>query len=136
MSRNLGGRPKKLQGQKCKRVEIRLTEQEALMLQQLEKETKISRSRLFVDRILNRQDFFVTADLIQVLSSLGGEVGRVGNNINQLAKHCNTVVKHQQLPPRIVNEFNELMAVYLKEEQEIYKIFRQMYRVMKKNAKS
>ena len=135
MSRNKGGRPKKLDGHKCKRIEIRLTEQETVLLQQLEKETKISRSRLFVNRILNQQDFFVTADLIQVLASLGSEIGRVGNNINQLAKHCNTVVKHQQLPSRVVNEFNELMAIYLKGEQEMYKIFRQMYRVMKKDAK-
>ena len=135
MSRNKGGRPKKLNGQKCKRIEIRLSDQELLILKELEKETKISRSRLFVNRILYQQDFFVTADLIQVLASIGGEVGRVGNNINQLAKHCNTVVKHQQLPSGIVNEFNELMTIHLKKEQEIYKIFRQIYRVMKKDAK-
>ena len=135
MSRNTGGRPKKLNGQKCKRIEIRLSDQELLILQGLEKETKISRSRLFVNRILNQQDFFVTADLIHVLASLGGEVGRIGNNINQLAKHCNTVVKHHQLPSGVVNEFNELMTIHLKNEQEMYKIFRQIYRVMKKDVK-
>ena len=132
MSRNLGGRPKILIGKRDNRIEIRLTEEELHILQKLEYETKLSRSLLFVKRILHQQDFFITIDVLKELASLGQEVGRIGVNINQMAKHCNTVIKSQSLNPKIAEEFNKLMAEFLGEEKELNKLFRQMYRTMAK----
>ena len=130
MGRNIGGRPKKSIDKRDKRIEIRLTEKEMLILQKLENETHISRSYLFVNRILHQQDFFVTTDVLKELASVGKEIGRIGVNINQLAKHCNTVVKSQSLNPKIAEEFNKLLAEFLGEERELNKLFRQMYRTM------
>ncbi|MNL43944.1 Bacterial mobilization protein (MobC) [compost metagenome] len=132
MSRNFGGRPKILIGKRDKRIEIRLTEEEFYILQRLENETKLSRSLLFVNRILHQQDFFITNDVVNELSSIGQEIGRIGVNINQMAKHCNTVIKSQSLNPKITEEFNKLMQEFLSEEKEINKLFRQMYRTMAK----
>lgn len=132
MSRNFGGRPKILIGKRDKRIEIRLTEEEFYILQRLENETKLSRSLLFVNRILHQQDYFITNDVVKELSSIGQEIGRIGVNINQMAKHCNTVIKSQSLNSKITEEFNKLMQEFLSEEKEINKLFRQMYRTMAK----
>ncbi|ATP56227.1 hypothetical protein CPT03_06970 [Pedobacter ginsengisoli] len=132
MARNIGGRPKVLTGKRDRRIEIRLTEQELIILQRLENETHISRSCLFIKRILYQQDFFVTTDVLKELASVGQEIGRIGVNINQMAKHCNTVIKSQSLNPKITEEFNKLMQEFLSEEKEINKLFRQMYRTMAK----
>ena len=132
MGRNIGGRPKKLVGKRDKRIEIRLTEDELIILHKLENETKINRSLLFVKRILHQQDFFVTIDVMKELASVGQEIGRVGVNINQMAKHCNTLVKSQVLNPKVAEQFNKLMLEFLEQEREINKLFRQMYRTMAK----
>jgi len=130
MARNIGGRPKMLTGKRDRRIEIRLTEQELIILQRLENETHISRSYLFIKRILYQQDFFVTTDVLKELASVGREIGRIGVNINQMAKHCNTLIKSQSLNPKIAEEFNKLMGEFLVEEKELNKLFRQMYRTM------
>lgn len=132
MGRNKGGRPKKLVGKRDKRIEIRLTADELITLQKLENETKINRSILFVKRILYKQDFFVTVDILKELSSVGQEIGKIGVNINQMARHCNTIVKSQILNSKVAEQFNRLMVEFLEQEREINKLFRQMYRTMAK----
>lgn len=130
MGRNIGGRPKMLIGKRDRRIEIRLTEEELIILQKIENETHITRSCLFVNRILHQQDFFVTIDVINELATVGQEIGRIGVNINQMAKHCNTVIKDQSLNPKIAKEFNKLMTEFLEQEREVNKLFREMYRSM------
>ena len=130
MSRNKGGRPIKHEGQKIKQAHLRLTEDQHSILSKLEKETGINRTDLFVKRVLENQSFVITTDVICALSEIGGELGRVGNNINQLAKHANSVSKNNALSPAIFEEHNRLLGKYLKLQDEIHKVFRQMYRVM------
>jgi hypothetical protein len=130
MSRNKGGRPVKHEGQKIKQAHLRLTEDQHIILSKLEKETGINRTDLFVKRVLENQSFVITTDVISALSEIGGELGRVGNNINQLAKHANTVSKNNALSPSIFEEHNRLLGEYLKLQSEIHKVLRQMYRVM------
>ena len=136
-SRNPKGRPQLTAGKRIRKIDARFTEEEFKTVLEMEKKLGIRRTDLVRIRLLNDGTNLVinAKELISQLDGIGAEMARAGNNINQLAKHCNTVVKHQQLPSRVVNEFNELMAIYLKGEQEMYKIFRQMYRVMKKDAK-
>jgi cation transport regulator ChaC len=130
MSRNKGGRHKK-EVKKSRRAELRLTEAEFEKLIQLEEETGVNRSSLFIKRVLENQDFIITKDVLIQLAKVGAEMGKVGNNINQLAKHSNTIIKNHQLPPEIVSQYNDLLELHLVQERELYKVLRQMYRVMK-----
>jgi cation transport regulator ChaC len=131
MKRNKGGRPEKEVKKSC-RVEVRLTEAELNKLKKLEDETGLTRSFLFIHRVLDNQNFIVTRDVIMELAKVGTELGKVGNNINQLAKHANTVAKNQPLTSDSIGIFNKSIDQHLENQNELYKILRQMYRVMKK----
>ncbi|MVN22956.1 plasmid mobilization protein [Mucilaginibacter arboris] len=131
MSRNKGGAPKK-ETKKSERVVVRLTEKEKEKLILLEKETGIKRSNLFVLRVIENREFLITKDVIQELSNAGAEMGRVGNNINQLARHANTVFKAGPVPQQVIQDFEQLLEKHLQIESNIYAIFKSMYRVMKK----
>lgn len=132
MSRNKGGRPVKHEGQKIKQAHLRLTEDQHKTLVKIEKNTGLNRTDLFIKRVLEDQSFLITKDVVVTLSDLGGALGKVGNNINQLAKHANTVSKNNGLSPEIFKEHGKLMTQYLDFQAEIHKVLRQMYRVMKK----
>ena len=130
MSRNKGGRHRK-EDKKSRRAELRLTEAEFEKLIHLEEETGVNRSSLFIKRVLENQDFIITKDVLVELAKVGAEMGKIGSNINQLAKHANTIIKNHQLPPEIFSQYNDLLGLHLMQERELYKVLRQMYRVMK-----
>lgn len=132
MARNKGGRPPKHEGQKIKQAHLRLTEDQHKKLIELEKQIGVNRTDLFVKRVLENQDYIVTQDVIIQLAKVGAEMGKIGSNINQLAKHANTVIKNQDLPPQVVSQYNSLLDLHSIQEAELYKVLRQMYRVMKK----
>ncbi|MEN0053600.1 MAG: plasmid mobilization relaxosome protein MobC [Mucilaginibacter sp.] len=132
MSRNKGGRPPKNQGQKIKQAHIRLTEDQHKQLLDLENQIGVNRTDLFIKRVLENQDYIVTQDVIVQLAKVGAEMGKIGSNINQLAKHANTVIKNQPLSPAVVGAFNSLLELHIAHEADLYKVLRQMYRVMKK----
>lgn len=131
MSRNKGGRPEK-ETKKSERVEVRLTVNELQKLIDIEKETGTNRSILFILRVIENRDFLITKDVIQELSKTGAEMGRVGNNINQLARHANTVFKTGPVPQQVIQDFEQLLANHIEIESKIYAIFKNMYRTMKK----
>lgn len=131
MSRNKGGRPEK-EIKKSERVEVRLTVDELQKLIELEKETGTNRSILFILRVIENRGFLITKDVIQELSKAGAEMGRVGNNINQLARHANTVFKTGPVPQQVIQDFEQLLAKHIEIESNIYTIFKKMYRAMKK----
>ena len=131
MRKNKGGRPEK-EVKKSERVEVRLTVDELQKLIELEKETGTNRSVLFILRVIENRGFLITKDVIQELSKAGAEMGRVGNNINQLARHANTVFKTGPVPQQVIQDFEQLLAKHVEIESEIYAIFKKMYRVMRK----
>jgi len=132
MGRNKGGRPeKKPEDKATQQVHLRLTPKEYTALGQLENDTGLNRTTLFRKRVLENQSFIVTKDVINQLSIIGADIGKVGSNINQLAKHANTITKTHDLPPNIVADFNNQMKIFLEQESELHKLFRLMYRIMK-----
>lgn len=130
--RNKGGRPVKHEGQKIKQAHLRLTEDQHKSLLEIEKNTGINRTELFIKRVLDDQKFLITKEVVVTLAELGGALGKVGNNINQLAKHANIASKNNALSPEIFEEQSKLLMQYLEYQTEIHKVLRQMYRVMKK----
>ncbi|RYX87854.1 plasmid mobilization relaxosome protein MobC [bacterium] len=132
MSKNKGGRPEKNEGKKIKQAHLRLTEEQHEVLLKIERDTGINRTDLFIKRVLDDQSFVITKDVIIELSNIGSELGKVGVNINQLAKHANIVSKNNALSTQIFEEQNRLMQEHLEKQSQVHKILRQMYRVMNK----
>ena len=67
-------------------------------------------------------------DLIKQVDRIGVEIGRVGNNINQIAKYANIQMKAGKIDQRTLNNFNDQMADYLKSQQNLAKAYRALVR--------
>ncbi len=70
--------------------------------------------------------------MVREIHQLNLELARAGNNINQLAKHANTLQRVKRLKPEIADMFNALMTDYLQKQDEIRKVFRKLTREMSK----
>lgn len=118
---------------KTRRFELRLSEVELQQFLELERFLGISRSDIVRIRVLkNSQGILInTKELMKVLDSTGAELGRAGNNINQLARHANGLAKQRMLNHEIISEFNILLTSYISVQQELEKIMRQLIRLMK-----
>jgi len=68
--------------------------------------------------------------LIRHLDNIGAEMGRAGNNINQLAKHANSLKLQGAVPPSVAAKFNELLAAYIRMQQDLETALRKIIRAM------
>ncbi len=118
---------------KIRRFELRLSEGELAQFLELEKSLGISRADIVRIRVLkNSTKMLVNAkELIKRLDRTGAELGRAGNNINQLARHANVLNKRGMLAPEVITNFNRLFAEHIKVQRELEKQFRQLIRLMK-----
>jgi uncharacterized coiled-coil DUF342 family protein len=69
-------------------------------------------------------------ELLKKLDWVGAELGRIGNNINQLAKHANTLKLQGQLSPLVIKKFNELFEEYILVQQSLEAALRSIIRAM------
>lgn len=123
----------RLSAPKIRRFELRLSEQELRQFLEMEKSLGISRSDIVRIRVLkNTANMLVNAkELMKKLDATGAELGRSGNNINQLAKHANILNKQGLLSQSIATQFNSLLGSYIATQQELEKVIRQIIRLMK-----
>jgi cation transport regulator ChaC len=123
----------RLSAPKIRRFELRLSEQELKQFLELEKSLGISRSDIVRIRVLkNATNMLLNVkELMKKLDSIGAELGRSGNNINQLARHANILHKQGLLSQSIATEFNSLLGEYITIQQELEKVIRQIIRLMK-----
>lgn len=115
------------------RFELRLSEAEHAQFLELERILGISRADIVRIRVLkNSKKMLLDARaLIKRLDHIGAELGRAGNNINQLAKHANVLNKRGLLTPDILELFNKLFTDHIHVQKEMEKQFRQLIRLMK-----
>lgn len=125
--------PDKNSNNRIRIIKARLTEEEFKQLLNMENQLNLSRTEIIRSRVLyNSNAVLVNAnDLLQGLTQVGTELGRAGNNINQLARHANVLNKQGLIGESVVRDFNELFGKYIKSQQEIEKAFRQLIRLMK-----
>jgi hypothetical protein len=71
-------------------------------------------------------------ELLKHLDDIGAEMGRCGNNINQLAKHANWLKLQGALSPDIPNRFNNLLEGYIRIQQALEASLRKIIREMGK----
>jgi hypothetical protein len=70
-------------------------------------------------------------ELLSQLDQIGAELGRAGNNINQLARHANVLSKQRELTPEVAANFNKLFDRYIGEQREIEKVLRHIIRFLR-----
>ncbi|GAC1310382.1 MAG: hypothetical protein NVSMB24_27500 [Mucilaginibacter sp.] len=130
--KKLNGRPKLKDGKRTKFINVRFTEDEYKDVAELEKQLGITKTDLIRMRILSDAKKIVinSRELIKYLDSAGAEMGRIGNNINQLAKHANTLKLKGALNPVIIEQFNRLFEEYIHVQQQFEVSLRKIIRAM------
>ena len=132
--RNKGGRPRKTEGKRTKKIDTRFTEDEFKIILELEKTLGVRRTDLVRGRLLQdaRLTIVNAAELIALLQQIGAALGRSGNNINQLAKYANILKKKSVLSPVVSERFNLLFEEYLGHQKSLEAAFRKAFRLLRK----
>src|SRR5580658_3349438 len=130
--RKPGGRPKMTEGKRTLKIDVRFTEDEYEIVLQLEKTLGISKTDLVRMRLLeNAPAVIINAkELITAVDAIGTEMGRSGNNINQLAKYANILQKKGRPDTSIFGQFNALFAAYLEKQDKLEISLRQIIRAI------
>lgn len=122
-------------GKRSKKIDARFTEDEYKVILSLEKTLGISKTEILRRRVLNNAEATIinSKELITGLDNIFAEMGRVGNNINQLAKHANTLRLQGALSPLIVDSFNIQFQQYLQLQQKLEISLRKVIRLVGKS---
>jgi len=115
------GRPLKTGSKRIKKITARFTEEEYQIIGKLEETLGICKTDLVRERLLHdaRLTIINAKELIATLNAVGAELGRSGNNINQLARHANTLSQKDVLSPVVVEQFNRLFEMHLSERRKL-----------------
>jgi len=130
--RKPGGRPKMSEGKRVKKITARFTEDEFQIIETLETTLGINRTDLVRMRLLENAPAVVVnaKELITAIDAIGTELGRCGNNINQLAKYANILQKRGRADPLIIGQFKVLLAGYLEKQEEVEISLRRVIRAI------
>jgi cation transport regulator ChaC len=130
----LRGRPHLKQGKRTKKIDARFTDEEYQMVLDQEKELGVRKADLVRMRVLyNSKSIVVNArELIKHLDLIGAELGRSGNNINQLARYANILTNKGILSSAILERFNLLFENYILNQQNLEISLRKVIRMMGK----
>jgi hypothetical protein len=117
---------------RTKKIDVRFTEAEYQVVLAMEKELGISRTDLVRSRLLDNAAAVVlnAKELIRSLDAISAELGRCGNNINQLARYANTLNKKRALSPVVIERFNFLFENYIAHQQSLETALRRVIRAM------
>jgi len=130
------GRPPLTTGKRIKKVDVRFTELEYEEVLKMESALGINRSDLIRIRVLAGSKGIVinAISLLGQLDTIGAEMGRAGNNINQLAKYSNILKNEGILSPVVVERFLILLESYLKDQRQMEAAIRKILRTMNQPA--
>lgn len=122
-----------LTGKRTRLIKAKLTDEEFSKLQEIQKASGMNRMELIRRRVLGGGAVVAvnTVELLTALDTIGAELGRAGNNINQLARHANILNRQGRLAPEVVSEFNRMFTDYIRTQRKLEKNFRQLLRAMK-----
>jgi hypothetical protein len=125
------GRPLKELGKRTKKIDARFTEEEYNVILELEKTLGVRKSDLVRTSLLQdaRLTIINAKELIEMLDGIGAEMGRCGNNINQLAKYANILNKKGRLSPVVIERFDLLFENYIKNQQLLETALRKVIRM-------
>jgi hypothetical protein len=117
---------------KTKKLQMHVTEKEYTRIQSLFHTTgKKTLSDFMRAMVLDDQksnSIINNVELIKNLDLIGTEIGRLGNNINQLAKYANIQIKSGKVNTSVIIDFIEVMDKYIPERRELAKAYRALVR--------
>ncbi|WP_141202027.1 plasmid mobilization protein [Sphingobacterium cellulitidis] len=127
------GRPAMLTGKRDRLIKAKLTDEEFSELLRIQGASGMNRMELIRKRVLGAGTATAVnaKELLVQLDAIGAELGRAGNNINQLARHANVLNRQQRLEPGVIANFNTLFRDYISIQRELEKTLRQLLRTMK-----
>ena len=115
---------------KTKLIKFRVTEQEKLKLELLCKLLRVNMSTLIRRSLLSqpiKQTLVVTGggeDALKLLSDLLGQCGKIGSNLNQLARHFNSGGKDsEQIRAQLLTELSALTLFRLDAEKKMGELY-------------
>lgn len=113
-------------------IQARVTRAESASLQAQAADLGISLTQLIRDRLIggNAPRTVDTKELLRKLDTVGTELGRTGNNINQLARHANTLSRQGISPYAAVDAFIPLFRDYIRRQENLEKLLRHLLRKM------
>ena len=117
---------------RTKKIDARFTETEYTIILALEKELGVRKTDLVRSRVLENAPAVVinAKELIRSLDSIGAELGRSGNNINQLARYGNILNNKKVLSPVVMERFNTLFEQYIANQKILETALRKVIRSM------
>ena len=133
MKNRTGKRKPLYNDQRTRRFELRLSEAERGQFLELEKSLGISRADIVRIRVLQHSKRMLvnTSEMMKLLDSIGTELGRSGNNINQLARHANTFQRQGILGAALIHDLTPLLGEHIRIQRELEKSFRKLIRLIR-----
>ena len=118
-------------GKRNRKIDVRFTEDEYKVILELEKTLGVRKTDLVRGRLLQDTRIAVVnaKELIGILNGLGAEMGRCGNNINQLAKYTNILKMKGAVTPVVIERFNLLFEQYIGNQQALERALRKIIRL-------
>ena len=119
--------------QRNRRFELRLSEGERAQFLELEKALGLSRADIVRIRVLQHSKKMLvnTTEIMKLLDDIGTEIGRSGNNINQLAKHANTLGQQGILHSTVIRDLAPLLTEYIRLQRKLEQAIRQLIRLIR-----
>ena len=119
--------------QRSRRFELRLSEAERTQFLDLEKSLGLSRADIVRIRVLQHSKKMLvnTTEIMKLLDGIGTEIGRSGNNINQLAKHANTLQQQGMLHSTLIRDLAPLLTEYIRLQRRLEQSIRQLIRLIR-----
>ena len=117
-----------------KTASIRLTDEERTLLEQRTAAAGYNDlSEYMRVRLLSEDNAPIhnPKQLFRALDKTGGELKRIGNNINQIAKYINYLEKNNMVEGRVIAEFNQHFQELLQVEKEYVKAIRAYLRTVR-----
>jgi len=120
------------EGKRVKKITARFTEDEFKIVGELETMLGINKTDLVRMRLLeNAPAVIINAkELITAIDSIGTELGRCGNNINQLAKYANILQKKGRCDSSVIDQLNGLLTGYLEKQEQLEVSLRHVIRAI------
>lgn len=112
------------------RLEIRLTSNEKALIKKYAKKDGLSVSDYIKRTALKQVVFSNRLEYTSDLRTLNFEIHKIGNNINQLAKHVNRADKLKTIDAGAINAFQILMEQYLDMTDEVRDVLNKMFMKM------
>jgi hypothetical protein len=134
MTKKKNGRPLMLEGKRTRYIRARVSEEEYTLIRDFWISLGINESEFLRLKVLKPSSVSIrlnAAEALKRLDDIGSEIGRSGNNINQLARHADFMNKRGLLSGEVIAKFNELFSCYIFLFREMEKSTRKLLRLLK-----